>query len=51
MLCSQYFHIIVTCGQKNNFSKRIKLEPITTYYLDLDFIVKVLLKYCGRSTH
>ena len=46
---SQIFYIIVIGGQKSNFSGRIKLEPITTCHLD--FVMKMLLKCCRRSTH
>ena len=33
---------------KNNFSGKFKLEPVKTY--NLDFVAKVLQKYCGHNT-
>ena len=35
-------------GKKINFNGKFKLEPIKTYHLN--FVVKMLQKYCGYST-
>ena len=53
MLCLQHFcnkFKIIGCYWwiENNFSGTFKLEPVKTY--NLDFVTKVLQKYCGHNT-
>ena len=35
-------------NKNNNFNGKFKLEPVKTYHLD--FVVKMLQKYCRHST-